>query len=227
MDGPHLPQRNRDLARYVRRKRAVRLGLLALWTLLLVVGAILYNRSHEKSVLPPIVGWRMAAWIAAALVSGALLFRVPQLFFDRSFTGVILRSGLSHSYSASADPGATRASQDFRLNTVLRVRTDEGKIRRIRFEQKPGSYFYYHEGNRVCHISGLPYPVADPATMQAPPRVSSLRDEDSTGSDPIDPRASYVCAACGQFGRAPTVCARCGLSLIDPRDLFGSDGDTV
>ena len=226
MEKKRIPQRNGDLVRYVRRRRAVRLGLLALWTLLLIVGALFYNRSHETSVLPPIAGWRMAAWVAAALVSGLILFRVPQLFFDRSFTGEILRSGISHSYSASADPGAaSAASRDFRLNTVLRVRTDGGKIRKIRFEQKPGFYLYYYEGNRVCHLSGLPYPVADPATMRSPVRSSSLADEDTTGNTVIDPRVSYVCAACGQFGRAPTVCSQCGLSLIDPRDLF--DGDTV
>ena len=218
-----IPQKNNDLKRYVIRRRALRVLLCLLWVALLIGGALLYNQSHENSVLPRILGWRMAVWAVAAVVSGVLIFRIPQTFADRSFSGEIVRSGLSHSYSASSDPGAAQpVSHDFRLNTVLRVRTADGKIKKIRFEQKPGFYLYYHEGNFICHLSGLPYPVADPTRMNVPPRPAFIKDEDSTGNTILDPRKSYVCAACGHFRHEPTVCDHCGLSLIDPKELFGN-----
>lgn len=217
-----IPPENHDLLRYVRRRIAVRLLLCFIWVAFLVGGALAYNQSHEVSVLPPIVGWRLAAWVLAALVSGVLLFRIPQLFFDRSFEGEIVRSGLSHSYSASADPGAGQSiSYGFRLNTSLRVRTPTGKLRHIRFEEKTGFYLYYHEGNYICHIAGLPYPIADPTRMIRIPRPDFSVDEDTTGNPTLDPQKSFLCAACGHFYPECTVCAHCGHSLIDPKKLFG------
>ena len=217
-----IPSENRDLLRYVRRRRAVRVSLCLFWIVLLIVGALLYNRSHEASVLPRIVGWRLAVWSLAALVSGLLLFRVPRLFFDRSFEGEIVRSGLSHSYSSSADPGAGQSvSYGFRLNTTLRVRSSDGKLHRIRFEEKPGFYLYYHEGNYISHIAGLPYPIADPARMIDLPVGGTSLDDDTTGNTVVDPRTAYLCAACGHFRRECTVCEHCGHSLIDPKKLFG------
>lgn len=216
-----LASQNRDLLLYIRRRRAFRIVLFVAWVALLCVCALLYNRSHEVSILPRIVGWRLAVWILAAVISGLFLFRIPGLFFDRSFEGVVVRSGLSHSYSPSADPGAGRStSYGFRLNTVLIVRTDNGKLRRIRFEEKPGFYLYYHEGNYIRHISGLPYPIADPARMTDLPIDGTSLDDDSTGNTVIDPRTAYLCAACGYFSRESTVCPHCGHSLIDPKVFF-------
>ncbi len=222
-----IPARNRDLTRYVRRRYAVRIVLWMFWTTLLLVGALLYNQSHEISVLPRITGWRMAVWVLAAVGSGALLFHIPRLLWDRSFEGTIVRSGLSHSYSTSADPGAGQAvSYGFRLNTSLRVRTTDGKFRRIRFEQKPGFYLYYHEGNSICHIAGLPYPIADPARMVPVPRSPHSLDDDTTGNTVVNPAGSYLCAACGTFRRELTVCEHCGHSLINPKELFGEEKKT-
>ncbi len=215
-----IPAGNRDLARYVRRKRTVRVLLCLGWVAVLAVGAIFYNQSHEVSVLPRIVGWRLAIWLLAATVSGVLLFRIPHLFLDRPFEGEIVKAGLSRSYSTSDDPKQS-ASYGFRLNTALRVRTPNGKIRRIRFEEKNGFYLYYHEGNYICHLSGLPYPIADPARAVPASRPARTADEDTTGNTVYDPVGAYLCAACGQFYREPTVCAQCGHSLIDPKELFG------
>lgn len=216
-----LALQNRDLLLYVRRRRVVRMILFIAWVALLGVCALFYNRSHEVSILPRIVGWRLAVWILAAVVSGLFLFRVPQLFLDRSFEGIIVRSGLSHSYSSSADPKSGRAtSYGFRLNTVLLVRTPNGKLRRIRFEEKPGFYLYYHEGNYIRHISGLPYPIADPARMTDLPIDGTSLDDDSTGNTVVDPRVASLCAACGHFSRASAFCPHCGHSLIDPKSFF-------
>ena len=211
-----VPSRNRDLLRYLRRKKLVRSLLAALWTVLLVSGAVAYNNAHRT--YPPerlMIGWKFALLCVIAVVSGILIFRLPKLFLDRSFEGVIERSGLSHSYTRSADPGSSE--YNFRLNTVLRVRTPDGKKKRIRFEQKNGFFVYYHEGKRVCHFAGLPYPLADlREPNDPPPHASPIADAREES-----PLGNYLCVACGRLNRAPDVCDGCGLSVIDPKDVFG------
>ena len=217
----HIPSRNADVLHYLRKQRALRILLFLGWITLLTLAAVYFNHTHRASVLPKIIGWRLLVWIAFALVSGVLLFRIPSLFTDRSFEGEIVRSSLSHTYSASGDSkNETEGNYNFRLNTVLQVRCTDGKLRKLRFEQKPGFFLYYHEGNTICHLAGLPYPVADPARMTAPPRRKWTPDEDSTGSTLTDPQKAFLCVACGHFYPTPTRCENCGLSLIDPKDIF-------
>lgn len=193
-----IPFQNRDLVRYVRRRDALRLIGYALWVALLIGGALSYNHNHQTYPdYRRMVGWRMAIWVLAAVASGFLIFRIWRFFTDRTFSGTIVTSALSRSYSASNDPGQG-ADYDFRLNTYLKVRTDQGKLRRIRFEQKPGFYLYYHEGNRVTHFHGLPYPVN------------------------TDPDASHgcVCSACGTHSKALVDrCPVCDHSIIDPKNI--------
>ncbi|MBE6529553.1 MAG: hypothetical protein E7680_02985 [Ruminococcaceae bacterium] len=215
-----LPNRNADLLRYVRRRRALRFLLLFLWTAFFALAALYFNRTHRFSIIPRLVGWRLWVWIAGAVVIGFFLFRIPSLFLDRSFEGEIVRSSLSHSYSAAAGANVSAAYQ-FRLNTVLRIQTPDGKLRKLKFEQKQGFYFYYHEGNYIRYFSGLPFPIADPSRMTAPPRQKWRADEDSTGDVVSNPQKSYLCAVCGHFYPTPTRCENCGHSLIDPKDLFG------
>ena len=206
-----VPKRNRDLLRYVRKKRLVRCSLAFLWTILLISGAIAYNNAH-RTYTPDrlMIGWKFALLCVIALVSGILIFRLPKLFLDRPFEGIIERSGLSHSYSRSADPGS--AEYNFRLNTVLWVRTPEGKRKKIRFEEKPGFFLYYHEGTRVCHFPGLPYPLAD---------ISDLKIASSKSDTHEDrPLGNYLCVACGRLRQTPDVCDCCGLSVIDPKEVF-------
>lgn len=217
-----LPERNRDLTRYINRRRTVRILLFAGWVALLTLSAWMYNRSHSVSVLPPITGWRMAVWILASAVSGALVFRIPQMLTDRTCEGTIVSSGHAHSYSGSSDPGAGRdSSYQFRLNTVLRIRTADGDLRRLRFEEKPGFFLYYHEGNYVRHIAGLPYPVADPNRSLRREKRKMSPYEDRTGSTGEE-SGEFLCAACGHFCPAPTVCESCGLTVIDPNEFFES-----
>lgn len=194
-----IPKKNRDLANYVCRRDIIRLVCFALWVALLIGGALFYNYEHPSyPEYRRMVGWRMAVWATGSVVSGFLLFRVWKIFLDRSFSGTIIDAGLSRSWSASDDPGAA-TDYDFRLKTSLKVRTDKGRLRRIRFEQKPGFYLYYHEGERVAKLRGLPYPVN------------------------LDPTAKSgcVCSACGAWRRekAPH-CEACGMSLIDPEELI-------
>ena len=213
-----IPMRNRDLIRYVRKKKLIH-GLLALlWTVLLVSGAVAYNQAHRT--YPPdrqIIGWKFALWVAIAVVSGILIFRLPKLFLDRGFEGVIERSGLSHSYSRSPDPGASE--YNFRINTVLRVRTSDGKRKRIRFEDKSGFFQYYHEGTRICHFPGLPYPLADIRGLDSPPKKVP-RSADARENRPF---GDYLCVACGRFRKTPEICETCGLSVIDPKDVFDKE----
>ncbi len=216
-----IPSRNADLVRFVRRRRALRLLLFAGWFLFLTMALIYFNRTHRYSVQSPIAGWRLWVWIGFSLLSGLVLFGMIRMFFERSFEGEILRSSLSHSYSTSQDANAPAASYGYRLDTVLRVRTPSGKIRKLRFEQKPGFFFYYYEGNYIRYFAGLPYPIADPKRMKAPSVQKWAADEDTTGGPAVTvPQNSYLCAACGHFYPTPTRCENCGHSLIDPKDLF-------
>ncbi len=193
-----IPAKNADLRRYVFWKDAKRLVLFLLWTSAFIAGALSYNANHQTyPVHRLILGWKLALFVALTVLSGFLIFGVWKLFGARAIEGTIEKSGLSRSYSASKDPGRS-LHYDFRLNTALWIRTDKGRRRYMRFEQKNGFYHYYHEGNRIIRFHGLPYPVN------------------------LDPNATdgYVCASCGGMASQPEgVCPLCGRSLIDPKEL--------
>ena len=193
-----IPKKNKDLRRYVFRKDLFRVLGYAVWIAIWYAAVAFYNGSHET--YPDyrlILGWKLWLWLAASALIGFFLFRIGRFLTDRSFCGTVERADLSRSYSASRDPG--EGDYDFRLNTYLRIRTDDGRKRRIRFEQKPGFYRYYAEGTRVVHFHGLPYPV---------------------NSDPTSENG-WVCSACGAFSpERPTTCEICKHTLIDPVDLL-------
>jgi hypothetical protein len=193
-----LPNRNRDLLRIAVRRDALRILGFFLWISIWIGGAILYNAEHQS--YPDqfrIIGWRLVFLIAAALVSGALIFRIWRVFGARFTEGIVESSSLSHSYSASADPGG-HSDYDFRLNTRIRLRKPDGKCKTLCFEQKQGFYHYYYEGKPLLSIRGLPYPI----------RTDS------------DPSVGFVCAVCGTWHESgATACTRCGRSMIDPEEL--------
>ncbi len=213
-----IPKRNRDLLLYVRKRKLIRSLLAVIWIGFLISGVWIYNYSHRAyTVHTPITGWKFALWVVIAVVSGILIFRLPKVFFDRSFEGIIERSGLSHSYSPSADPGSSE--YNFRLNTSLLIRTPNGKRRRIKFEEKSGFFIYYHEGNRIFHFAGLPYPLADIRQTDA------LSPKSSRAADTREDRfpGNYLCVACGRLRQTPDTCDVCGHSIIDPKDIFTED----
>ena len=196
-----IPKNNTDLRRHILRRDLGRVLGFLLWVAVLIGGAVAYNNNHQTYPdYRRMVGWRMALWVVLAVFFGFFIFRMWKFFTDRPCVGTVVTSGLSHSYTPSPDPGAMNGvDYDFRTNTALRVRLDSGKLRRLRFEQKPGFYLYYHEGERVAKLRGLPYPVN------------------------LDPTAKNgcVCSACGAWRRekAPH-CEACGMSLIDPEELI-------
>ena len=195
-----IPKKNTDLRRHVLRRDLLRILGCLLWVALLVGGAVAYNNAHQTYPdYRRMVGWRMALWVGLAVLSGFFIFRMWKFFTDRACVGTIVTSGLSHTYTASPDPGATNGvDYDFRTNTALRLRLDNGKLRRLRFEQKPGFYLYYHEGERVAKFRGLPYP---------------------TNLDP-DQTHGCICSACGAWRKDHLdYCEVCGMTLIDPKDL--------
>ena len=194
-----LPQKNRDLQRLALRRDVTRVLGCLLWIALWVGGAISYNANHQT--YPPhrrIIGWKMLLLCLIAATTGFIMFRCWKLLCTRTISGEILSSGISRSYSASADAGRVGPDYDFRINTALKLRTDDGKVRRLRFEQKNGFYRYYHEGERIVRFHGLPYPIN------------------------LSPNAphGYVCAACGfHSDQYIKQCDRCCHSMIDPKDL--------
>ena len=195
-----IPKKHLDLRRHVLRRGILRILGFVFWSALMIGGAIAYNNNHQTYPdYRRIVGWKMALWVALVLVSGFFVFRMWRFFTDRACTGTIIQTGLSHTYAASPDPGAMNGvDYDFRTNTALRLRLDNGKLRRLRFEQKPGFYLYYYEGHRIAKLYGLPYPI---------------------NLDP-DAKNGYVCVACGIWRKEKaTHCEACGMSLIDPKDL--------
>lgn len=195
-----IPTKNNDLRRHVLRRDLLRIVGSLLWCAVLIWGAVAYNNNHKTYPdYRRIVGWRMVLWVVLAVVTAILIFRLWRLFFDRTYVGTVERAGLSRSYSASPDPGGMNGvDYDFRTNTALRLRLDNGKLRWLRFEQKSGFYHYYYEGERIAKLRGLPYPLN------------------------LDPKQSKgcVCAACGAWKKEFTPsCDVCGMSMIDPREL--------
>ncbi len=212
---PRLPDRNRDLRRYVFWRRLLQvLGYLA-FTGLFAVGADRYNAAHQT--YPPeklILGWKWAVWMVAALLLGFFLFRIYRLFSLRPLRGVILDSGLSHAYTGSADPGYGGRGYDFRTRTVLTVQDARGRKHRLRFEQKPGFYLYYYPGTSCCRLGGLHYPVCDPRSRAKPERRGREAFDDLSGG--------RICVACGLLNQASVEkCANCGFTIVEPEDLFG------
>lgn len=195
-----IPRQNRDLKRYVILRDLRRAFLYLLWIAAWFGGALSYNANHQT--YPDhrrMVGWRLWLWMLIAAVSGIILFRMWRFFTDRTFTGTILKTGLSRSYTTSDDPSAAgNTDYDFRLNTSLTVLLDNGKKKRLRFEQKRGFYHYYYEGKQIVHFHGLTYPI----------------NLDTEGAD------GYVCAACGTWSeKLNTHCDICHHTMIDPKEL--------
>ena len=198
---PRIPTQNRDLRLLVWRTAIARTIGFAVWVTLLILGAHSYNQNHQT--YPPerqIIGWKMALWIAIAVVSGFFIFRLWKFITERPFVGTVETYKHARSYSPSPN-GVFGGESDFRINTALRVRTDKGKLRRIRFEQKNGFYQYYHEGNRIAYLRGLPYPI----------------NLDPNGKD------GYVCASCGAHtAEWQDTCPACNRSMIDPNEIHSS-----
>ena len=195
-----IPEQYEDLRRHVLWKDVRRLILFVLWMAFMIGNALFYNYNHQT--YPPerrMVGWRLVIWIALSALIGFFMLRLWTFFTDRTYAGTIDFSGLSHSYTPSEDPYAMRSmSYDFRTNTRLKVVLDNKKKRRLRFEQKSGSYWYYSDGQRILHFHGCPYPLN------------------------LDPEApnGYICVACGRMHKEyQDECEVCYLSLIDPKDL--------
>ena len=191
-----IPKRNADLCRYVWRRVILRLMGFALWLAMFYAGARSYNQNHRTySESRLIVGWKIWVWMLIGAVTGILLFRLWRFFTQRPARGRVERYATSR--TATGGPGGAENDTDFHLNTVLRVRTRKGRIRRLRFEQKNGFYVYYHEGEYIVKLGGLPYPI-------------NLEPSES----------GYVCAVCGNFARSPSeTCPTCRRTIIDPEDL--------
>ena len=217
-----IPKKNRDLSVYVWRRRILQLLGYALWLTAFWLGARAYNDSHQTyPANQRIVGWRLAVWMGAAVVIGFLLFRIWRWFSGRGLEGEIVKSGLSHSYTSSADPGAgSSVSYDFRAHTYLVIRDKRGRLHRLRFEQKSGFYLYYYPGTYVRKFAGLPYPVRDPMRICRP-------SGNGVGlGDPHDDLSrGYLCVACGSLNNhsLDEPCGRCGHSLIDPAEVSFGD----
>ncbi len=192
-----IPKKNRDLRHYVLKKDLFRAIGFALWIVIWWSGATVFNNNHKTySDARRMVGWRFWLWMAIAFVTGFLLFRLWKFFTDRTFRGKIVTNDNSRSYTPSEDPG--NAEYDFRLNTKLRIKLPNGKMRCIRFEQKNGFYTYYYADTEILHLHGLPYPI----------------NLDPTGKN------GYVCSACGTWSKdLPERCAVCNHTVIDPKDL--------
>jgi hypothetical protein len=198
-----IPKANKDLRSYVIKKDVFRMVVYLLWLAIWYLGAHLYNQNHQT--YPPhrlMLGWKLLLWMLASALLGFFLFRIWTFFTDRTYCAVIVKSGLSQSYEASKDPGFHNATDyDFRLNTALQLQKLGGKKKKsLRFEQKPGFYFYYYEETKIVKYHGLPYPIA----------VGNFH--------PDSP--ARICSACGQKSNTPIDrCDFCGFTLIDPEQI--------
>ena len=195
-----IPKQYRDLRRHVLWRDAKKLLGYVAWVLFFLFNALFYNYNHQTYPIDrQLTGWRMALFMAIVAVVGFFVFRLWTFLTDRTYTGVIRTSGLSHSYSPPDEPyGIKAANYDFRTNTKLTVVTDKQKKHRLRFEQKQGSYWYYNEGERILHFHGLPYPL---------------------NLDTSAPHG-YICLACGRVHKEyQPECEFCFLALVDPKEV--------
>ena len=195
-----IPKRNRDLRRYVFFKDARRILLYVLWLTLWTVSVILFNQNRQTYPDEKrLTGWRAVALFAAVIIIGFVAFRIYKFFTERTVYGKVIFSGLHHDYTHSEDPGSFNTMKyDFRLKTALTVETANGKKRKLRFEQKIGSYYAYRTGEEILRFHGLSYPI-------------NVNHQKGHG---------YVCVACGRFHQNwQEKCAVCELSLIHPDDL--------
>ncbi len=194
-----LPKQYKKLYRYIYKRNCLRLLGFALWCTALIGGVVAYNNNHKTYPdYRRIIGWKFAVCVLAAVVSGILIFKLWKLMTDRTRVGTVIASGISHTYTGSSDPDGTSNDYDFRTHTTLRIRLDDGRTRRLRFEQKNGFYLYYHEGERIVKFHGLPYPL-------------NLDRTEAHGR---------ICSACGTHAKKGTVlCDACSLPLIDPNTV--------
>ncbi len=195
-----IPTECKDLRRHVFYTDLRRIIGYVLWVAIFLASALLYNYNHQTySDDRKMLGWRLFALIMFALITGFFLFRIWKFFTDRTFSGKIEVSGLTHDYTQSDTPyGFKPASYAERTRTKIRVRTSGGKIRRLRFDQRIGSYWYYTEGQEIVHFHGCPYPIN------------------------LDPEAphGYVCVACGRMHKTLIdECDGCFLALVDPEEI--------
>lgn len=197
-----IPRENRDLRHYVIRNDVLRAAAFLLWFVFWSSGAFFYNHSHTNySPDHLVLGWKLAVWIAIGFFGGVILFRVWRLFTCPTVVGTIIRTGISHSSELATEQGAEGegSDTDFRINKVLKLQKRNGGTRRVRFEEKKGSYLYYRPGTEVIRFHGLAYPVA---------------------LDPV-PEDRRVCAFCGRMNEAEKAnCEACGRTLIDPAAVF-------
>lgn len=196
-----IPAKYQDLRRHVFVTDLKKICFFIGWMVLFVGSALLYNYNHQTwDDERRIVGWKLVIWIAASAIIGFFLFRMWTFFTDRTYVATVHFAELSHSYTPANEPYGIKAlSYDFRTNTCLRVKIkNKIKRRRLHFEQKIGSYWYYADGQRIIHFHGLPYPL---------------------NLDP-DAKQGYICVACGRMhGELRDECEYCFLSLIDPKDM--------
>ena len=195
-----IPKRNADLRRYVLLKDIRRCVLYALWCGFWFYGIWFYNVNREA--YPDgrqLSGWRFVALIVFVLVIGFFLFRMQKFFTQRTLAGKILQSNITHSYTYSEDPGLFNGIKyDYRLKTALIVQTEDGKQKKIRFEQKMGSYQSHRVGEYIIRFHGLAYPI----------------------NPTINKESGYMCVACGRFHKQwQPHCAVCEHSLIHPDDI--------
>ncbi len=195
-----IPVVNADLRKRVVATDTRRMIGYLLWLVLWIAGAVFFNLGHETYPEErKLLGWKLAAWIMTALILGFFLFRIYRFFTDRTVRGVILSSGLSHTYTAGQDPGFSKKGYDFRLHIKLRILCDDGKTKRIHFEQKNNSYFCYRAGERILRFHGLPYPI----------NLSSAAEH------------GYVCPSCGRvYPSLPDRCEDCRYSVPDPEEFL-------
>lgn len=181
------------------KKDALRLSLYLLWLLAWLLGALGYNAGHQKDPLHrQITDWKLALWMLAAALIGFFLFRVYKTVLHPTVLGVITKTGFSNAYTHGEGTKGESISYDFRRRSVLYLTTDKQKKRRVRFEQKTGSYLYYQTGERILRLHGFAYPL---------------------NLDPSAPHG-YACIGCGRIHKELLPeCEKCALPLIDPAAL--------
>lgn len=187
------------LRRRVIKKDALRLSFYLLFLAAWLFGALGYNAEYQKDPLHRgITDWRLALWMLAAVLIGFFLFRVYKTVFHPTVLGVIAKTGFSNAYTHGEGTKSESMEYDFRRRSVLHVTTDKQKKRRVRFEQKIGSYLYYQTGERILRLHGFAYPL---------------------NLDPSAPHG-YVCVGCGRIHKEHLPeCEKCALPLIDPAVL--------
>lgn len=206
-----IPEKNRDLLRYVRNRRIKSLVGYAIYIAVFVAAYIFYINDERYMGISPLMTLIFALIV---LISGFFIFRIGKLLCDRSFTGQIRTISFSRDYGRGMNRRAS-LSIDYHTYIIITTKNSKGRKKRILIPLFDDGYDgYYSEGDTVVYFGGSNYPLSLESERKGEHicAVCGVRRNDKEDKLPDIDR--YFDAELGLY-----FCRCCGKSLINVEDL--------